>query len=376
MTKRLKASGCNVIGRTTMPEFGAAASSDSVLYGTTRNPWNLDRSSGGSSAGTAVAVATGMVPIGTGSDGSGSIRHPAACCGVVGLKPSRGRVTWGPRQGESLLGLAAQFGLSRTVRDTAALLDALHAPAPGDPFAIARPVRPYREEVGAQPGRLRLGVITSSWTGMKVRREATRAVRQVAARCETMGHFVDDVNLDIEINTNDRAMWLANLTMSFDRVAKDMGRRVSAATLEPVNLEAYYRGREVAATAVLGALDGWNTLRRNVAGLFDRFDLLLMPTMTGPAPDGRYASTSQPISYDGWRVQDEEACSFTQLFNITGTPAISLPLHQSDDGLPVGVQVAGPFGDEAILIRVASALEEAMPWSDRLPPVHASQLAS
>jgi amidase len=371
VTDRLKAAGFNIIGRSTLPEFGQSFCTDSVLYGRTPNPWRRDLGVGGSSGGAAVAVATGMVPVAHGSDGGGSIRWPAACCGVVGLKPSRGRVTSGPDGADPLFGLGAEFGLTRSVRDTAALLDALGRPASGDPFVITQPVRPFLEEVGAPVGHLRIGLVVKSWTGWEVRPDAIAAAQRVAERCEGMGHTVEELEFEVEVNTRNRAMWLANMRLSCDRIAKELGRTVDESTLEPVNLEAYRRGRDVPGTAVIEAHASWNALRRKVGQLFERYDLLLTPTTVfGAPPPGDFASSNRDISYDAWECDDEEGSAFTQLFNFAGTPAISIPLEQSPEGLPVGIQFAARFGDEARLIRIAGVLEQAEPWAARVPPIH------
>lgn len=371
VTDRIKAAGFNIIGRSTLPELGQSFCTESILYGRTANPWQLDLGIGGSSGGAAVAVTTGMVPIAHGSDGGGSIRWPAACCGIIGLKPSRGRISSGPNGADPLFGLAGEFALTRTVRDTAALLDALSAPASGDPFVITQPVRPYLEEVGAPVERLRIGLVVKSWTGWDVRPAAIAAAQHVATLCEDMGHTIEEVEFEVEVNTRNRAMWLAGIRLNCDRLANEMGRSVDETTLEPVNLEAYRRGLDVPGTAVIDAHASWNALRRRVGQLFDTYDLLLTPTTVfGSPPPGDFASSNRDVGYEAWERDDEEGSAFTQLFNFAGTPAISLPLEQSPEGLPVGIQFAAPFGDEARLIRLASAFEEAAPWAGRVPPIY------
>jgi amidase len=376
LTGRFKEAGLNIIGRTTCSEFAQSGNTDTLLNGLTRTPWDLGRSAGGSSGGAAAAVAAGIVPLAHGNDGGGSIRIPASSCGVVGLKPSRGRVTMGPLADEGIFGVAIEFALCRTVRDVAALLDAVCQPAVGDPFLIVPPQRPYRAEVGAPVPRLRIGFTTVAWTGVPVHPDAVEAVRAVARQCAALGHDLEEVSLGLDKESFDRdfnVLWRVDLAATVDAVAQEMGREASAQTLEPVNLQSYQQGKRVTAVELTRALQGLNRIRRRTGQLFAQYDLLLSPTINGPAFLPGVASTKEDMSYEEWILQDAAASPFTALFNITGTPAISLPLYTSQAGLPIGLQFAARFGGEDLLIRLASALEEAAPWQDRLPPVHVSR---
>lgn len=379
LTERFKQAGFNVMGRTTTSEFGQSGNTDSALMGRTRNPWDVTRSPGGSSGGTAAAVASGILPLSHGSDGGGSIRIPAASCGLVGLKPSRGRITLGPLRDESMFGLVVEFALSRSVRDTAALLDIVCRPAPGDPFVIAQPETPFSGQIGAPVEPLHIAFTTESWTGVEVDQEAVAGVKRIAAACEGMGHQVEESSLHFDENIYDQnidVIWSASMADSCDRLADEMHRQISAETLDAVNLRAYRQAKRATAAELLAALASWNGVRRKVGQLFTHHDVLITPTINGPAVEKSFASTNQDITYEEWLIQEGQAWPFTGLFNVTGNPAISLPLMESESGLPIGIQFVSRFGDEGVLIRIASAFEEAMPWKDRIPAVHASSLSS
>jgi amidase len=268
------------------------------------------------------------------------------------------------------MGLGVEFALTRTLRDTAALLDVLAPPAPGDPFVIPQPGGRYLGDLTRPTGPVRIGMIARSWTGLAIDRDAVRAVEHGAVACEALGHAVEETQLEVDPAVYARDVWAAHLALSCDGVAEETAAEISEATLEPVNLQAYRRGRELTAGAMLATLDKWNTIRRQVGALFERYDVLMTPTMNGAAALGAHGSTNQAIPYEQWTMEDAEDFPFTGLFNLTGTPAISLPLFESVAGLPIGVQFAGRFGDESTLLRLAAALESARPWSHRRPAVH------
>jgi amidase len=376
LTTRFAQAGTIILGRTTTPEFGLAATTESILTGATRNPWDLSLIAGGSSGGAAAAVAAGIVPLAHASDGGGSIRIPAACCGLVGLKPSRGRVGCGPDADERLFGLAQEFVVSRTVRDTAAMLDVVSGSAPGDPFVIEPPRRPYLTEVGAPTARLRVAFSSASWTGVEVDAEFAAAVENIAAKCEEMGHFVEAAKPQFDLEPYFRAlgvMWGSALCFSCDQLGRKMGRPIGPQYLEPVTLEMYKRAGKYSAVEVVGARKELNVTRRKIGRFFEKYDLLLTPTITRlPVPLGTIHQ-NQEIPLERWYAGTSRFNAFTNLFNATGLPAISLPLCQSAQGLPVGMQFAAGFGKEDLLIRIASAFEEALPWADRKPPVHVSK---
>ena len=350
---------------------------ESILTGDTRNPWNLDLIAGGSSGGSAAAVATGILPFAHASDGGGSIRIPAACCGVIGLKPSRGRVTSGPDFDERLFGFVQEFVVSRTARDTATMLDAVIIPAPGDPFVIMQPRQPYIKEVGTPTGKLHIAFTFESWIGADVNPEIANNVRDIARLCEDMGHYVEEARPHIDIEPYNKAlevMWGSYLNFNCDRLAKKMIRPVDAHHLEPITLELIKNSRQFAAADLMHSKAALNVVRRRVGQFFENYDLLLTPTTAQlPVPLG-IIHQNQDTPLEQWEYGNYPFNAFTNLFNVTGLPAISLPLCQSSTGLPVGMQFIAGFGEEALLMRIAGALEEALPWADRKPPVHVSNL--
>ena len=375
LTARFKEAGTIILGRTTTPELGFAATTESILTGATRNPWDLNLIAGGSSGGSAAAVAAGIVPVAHASDGGGSIRIPAACCGIVGLKPSRGRVTSGPDSAERLFGLAQEFVVSRTIRDTAAMLDAVSRPASGDPFVIMQPRRPYHDEVGVPPGRMRIAVTAESWTGVEVNPEIADNVRNIARLCQEMGHDVEEAKPQFDLESYFKALgvlWNASLGFACDQLSLKMGRPVDMHYLESVTFELYNKTGQISAADVIKAGAALNVTCRKIGKFFEQYDLLLSPaTAQLPAPIGTiHQNLDMPL--EEWYQGTSQFNAFTNLFNATGLPAISLPLCQSSTGLPVGIQFAAGFGEEALLIRIAAAFEEAIPWKDRIPPVHVS----
>jgi len=376
LTRCFKEAGTFILGRTATPELGFAATTESILTGATRNPWDLNRIAGGSSGGSAAAVAAGIVPVAHASDGGGSIRIPAACCGVVGLKPSRGRVSCGPDTDERLFGLVQEFVVSRSVRDTAALLDAAGKPAPGDPYVIIQPQRPFLEAVGAPTGKLHIAYTADSWTGVAVNPEISANVKKIARMCEDMGHFVETAKPQFDLGPYFSALgvlWNSSLGYVCDQLALQMNRPVGTRYLEPVTLELYNNSKKITVADVICARATLNLTRRKVGGFFEKYDLLLSPTTAQLPVSIGTIDQNQAISLEKWYQGTSEFNAFTNLFNATGLPAISLPLCQSSAGLPIGIQFAAGFGKEDLLIRVAGDFEEALPWVDRLPPVHVGQ---
>ena len=376
LTTCFKEAGALILGRTTTPELGFAATTESILTGATRNPWDVKLIAGGSSGGSAAAVAAGIVPLAHASDGGGSIRIPAACCGVVGLKPSRGRVSCGPDADERLFGLTQEFVVCRTVRDAAAMLDAVSKPAPGDPYVIMRPRQPYLKEVGAPTGTLRIAFTAGSWTGVDVNPEIAAGVKQIAQICEDMGHDGEAAAPQLDLAPYFgalRVFWGASMCYSCDQFAQKMRRPLDSHHLEPVTLKVYDDARQFSAGDVIRARAVLNTTRRKVGAFFEKYDLLLTPTIAQlPVPIGTI-DQNQDGPLEKWYQGTSQFNAFTNLFNATGFPAISLPLGQSAAGLPIGIQLAAGFGKEDLLLRIASALEEALPWANRKPPVHVSR---
>lgn len=375
LMERFRAAGLATLAVTTTPELGFNGNSEALAYGSTRNPWNTAHSAGGSSGGSAALVAAGAVPMAHANDGGGSIRVPAACNGLVGLKPGRGRVPVGPDTGDALYGMGAELAVTRTVRDTAALLDEVAVSYPGDPFVIAPPARPFIEEVGADPGRLRIAVHTESWSGSHVDPEVAEAVEAAAKILEAAGHHVERATPKIEweqVLGANHVLWSSFLAGSVAGIEAMTGATASPENLERTTWACVEYGRTVSAIDLGGALAAVNVTTREVGRFFTDFDLLLTPTMNTPAPLLGHLDSNADLSSLEWTKWIFDNCSFTPLFNQTGTPAISLPLAQSSQGLPIGVQIAGPACSEALLLRVAAQLEEAMPWADRRPTVYAT----
>ena len=374
LVRRYKAAGLVLLGRTSSPEFGNAATTEPRRYGPCRNPWDLNRSTGGSSGGAAAAVAAGLVPIAHGSDGGGSIRIPASCCGLVGLKPTRGRVSAAPGNEEALCGFGVEHVLARSVRDSAAALDAEAGAAPGDPYFPPPPERPFLAEVGAPPGRLRVAVATATWTGTRLHRECAAAVERTAELLEALGHEVVHTApaLDGEALLDAFAVvWAAATAWGLAATERQVGRAIGPGDVEPGNLGLAAHGRRISAIEHLDARATLNEQSRRIGRFFAGCDVLLGATLNRlPDPLGAAAPFAGAAAFF---AQDAAYCGENYLANMTGQPAISLPLHWSAEGLPVGVQLMGRYGCEAILLRLAAQLEEARPWADRIPPVHASK---
>jgi amidase len=379
LTERFKKAGLTLIGRTTTPEFALGISAESALTGDTRNPWNLELMCGGSSGGSAASVAAGIVPLAHGSDNGGSIRIPASACGLVGLKPSRGRVTLGPDLGELWQGMLQEFVLTRTVRDTALMLDMVSVPAPGDPFIITQPVRPYAQEVNAPPAeRLRIAWTADSWQPEGfVDPEVVRCVEQVVSECERAGHKLIEASPIFDYEEYLKAVciaWAFGLYAGMDMFAAAMGRTISEETLEPVMLSFYKYSKGLTGTDMIMTEFFLNKFRRAFGKVFEQYDMLLTPTLIKlPEPLGKYSKMRIDVDYVGYMRLCDEIRVHTTAANVTGQPAITLPLGSSQSGLPIGIQFIGRFGEEDTLIRLAGSLEKRMPWHERIPPVHASR---
>jgi amidase len=378
LTERFKKAGLSLLGRTTAPEFALGISTESALTGATHNPWNLEMMAGGSSGGSAASVAAGIVPIAHGSDNGGSIRIPASACGLVGLKPSRGRVTLGPDIGELWDGMLQEFVMSRSVRDTALMLDMVSKPAPGDPFIIPQPTRPYAQEVNVAPNSLRIAWTADSWQpGGVVDSEVADCMDQVVSELEGGGHQLVEASpvFDYEEYFRSTCMfWAFGMYAGMDMMAAMTGRPISEETLEPVTLSYYKYSKSLSAGDTFMVNFILNKFRRTFGEFFEHYDILLTPTLARlPDPLGKYSKMRTDVDYVDFMRLCDETKVFTPAANVTGQPAISLPLGQSKSGLPIGVQFIARFGEEASLIRLASWLEYEMPWRDRIPPIHASR---
>ena len=373
LVDRYLRSGLVVVGKTNTCEMGFMNTTEPLLFGPARNPWDTDRSTAGSSGGTGAAVAAGMVPIGHGNDGGGSIRYPASACGVFGLKPTRGRITSAPDGGELLGGIANDHVLTRSVRDSAAVLDATAGASPGDAYPQAPPQRPYLEEVGADTGRLRIAFSVEVPDGYSYAPDCVEAVRETARLCEGLGHVVEEawpdfINRDQLYHQFSEVMWASLATQIVDGWEQEFRATPTTEQFEPYMLSLAEQGRGFTATDLLNAMGAMQTLARQVGLFQEPYDAWIAPTLSEPPlPIGSFEPTAtHPLRPN--EVNDEFGGPYTQLCNITGQPAASVPLHWSGAGLPIGVHVAARYGDEATLFRLCSQLEAARPWADRHPP--------
>ncbi len=375
LVKRFKRAGLIIVGKTNTPEFAIGTSTEPRLFGPTRNPWNTDRTAGGSSGGSAAAVASGMVPMAHGNDAGGSIRIPASCCGVFGLKPTRARNPLGPRYGELFSGLIVEHALTRSVRDSAALLDATRGPDLGDPNVAPPPARPFLQEVRAKPERLRVAFTARTPLGTALHPDCEAAVRDAAALCEDLGHEVEEAAPAYDAER----LWKGVTTVlsvgtawALEDWSRRTGRKLAAGDFEAFIWAFAEKGREVGAPEYLLVVQDIQRITRDIARFFEGSDVFLTPTLGRPPvslgtfvmPEGASADEAVEV-----RRRTATFSPFTYIFNATGQPAMSVPLYWTDEGLPVGTHFVGRFGDEATLFRLAAQLEAARPWTDRRPPL-------
>ena len=375
----LKAAGINILGRSAAPEYSMAATTETALYGNTSNPWKQGYSAGGSTGGGMAAVIAGIVPIAHGSDIGGSIRIPASWCGGVGLKPSRMRVSMAPVVDEGGWGYSMNFVQTKSVRDAAAMLDCVSIPQPGDPFIIPKPDEPYATLAAKSPGRLRVGIVLDELLGIAVDPEVARAVEAAGKALADMGHIVETAKVDIDGEAMIRAttdIFFFGFDSRLDGYAKRSGHKVGPDTLEPVILSVYEAAREITPERFIAACSAANVARRRLGQFFSRHDIWLSPTTARVAePWGRYHLSKPGV---GWHNLIEELfkppCQYTIPHNVMGTPAISLPLAMHATGVPIGVQIAAKPAADHVVLQLATALEAAMPWRDRVPPLHVSRV--
>ena len=364
---RFKQAGLVAFGKTNVPEFGLVPTTEGKLYGPAHNPWNLAHSTGGSSGGSAAAVAAGIVPLAHGNDGGGSIRIPASCCGLVGLKPSRGRVSAGPDMGEAVDGLATDFVLSRSVRDTAAALDVAAGTEPGDPYCATPAPPSYLQASKQKTRRLRIGFATKKPDGRPLHADCIAAVQHAAKLCADLGHEVDEASPDLDqelLLPRFMAIWCANLAAVIDFIAQLTGQTPSLDNLEGLTLGLYEAGKRVSASEYVQAKMVLNQAARGAAKFHQSRDLWLTATLGAP-----------PLKLGVLDMEERDPqkafaplidyVPFTALQNVTGQPAINLPLFWNEAGLPIGVQFVAPFGDELTLLQLATQLEQAEPWFGR-----------
>ena len=377
LVTRYRAAGFVILGKTNLPELAMSLTTEPRAYGATRNPWNLEHSAGGSSGGSGAAVAAGMVAVAHGNDMGGSIRIPASECGLVGLKPTRARNSLGPDFGEYWGFTTHEHVLTRSVRDSAAVLDATSGAAPGDPYFAPPPARPFLDEVGADPGRLRIGLRTRGpGRDHDAHPDCVAAVDNAARVLESLGHVVEPVDLpafdDPSLQDAVASIFGVFAARELDRWSGILGREIDPSELEPWNQQMAELGRATSAAQYLAGTEAANDYCRRLAAWWTAdtadggWDVLVTPQLGAPPP--RIGALGPDSGFESRFEQVSALAAFTMPFNITGQPAVSLPLHWNDEGLPIGVQFAAAYGREDVLLRLAAQLEAAQPWADRHPP--------
>lgn len=370
MTARYKAAGLSIFGRSTSPEFGLTATTESLLHGKTRNPWNLDHTSGGSSGGASALVAAGVLPVANASDGGGSIRIPASCTGLFGLKPTRARTPMGPDVGEGWAGMSTIHAVSKSVRDSAMLLDCTAGPDVGAPYFAPPPERPWYQEIGRDPGKLRVGVVHSAFNEVDVHPDCLAAVEHAADLCRQLGLEVEDAQLEIpeQLRSSSIDIIRAATRVTVEDRAAALGREPNPEDVEPLTWRMIQADRSTGAD-YLRATRAVHATGRIVGRWFEDYDVMLTPTMAHPPMEiGRLALDREDYMAQGQDILS--AVAFTSLFNAAGNPAASVPLYWNEAGLPIGAQFAARYADEATLFRLAAALEQLQPWAGRRPPLH------
>jgi amidase len=368
--ERMLASGLNTFGKTTSPELGLTVTTESKATGLTRNPWNLAHSAGGSSGGAACAVAAGVVPIAQASDGGGSIRCPASACGVFGMKPSRGRVPQGPNVTESWLGLTVAHAVSRSVRDSAALLDAIAGPELGSRYIAPIPAGTFLEACHRDPSRLRIALMIEPLTGVPVHPEVAAATRDAARLLESLGHHVEEATPDIsgaELGEAMVAILGACTAADIGNRLKQLGRDDAGDDIETVTQMFVHIGKNTSGLQVIAANDVFQQAAIIIAQFLTRYDVILSPVFAQPPIELGKIDLS-PTDIASWTANITGYSPYTALANQTGQPAMSLPLGMSSTGLPIGVMVTGRYGEEVLLYALAGQIERAAPWAGRRPP--------
>ena len=370
LTRRYLQAGLIPLGTTNVPEIGTMPTTEPLVYGPARNPWNPDHSTGGSSGGSAAAVAAGLVPMAHANDGGGSIRIPASCCGLVGMKPTRGRNPLGPRYGDMMAGFVSEHVVSRSVRDSAAVLDCTAGADVGDPYWAPPVERPFLEEVQREPGRLRIAVWPRNLDGGAIHADCAEAARRTGSLLESLGHDVEEAVFEADMERLREpfmAVWSAGAVATVDAMAEALGRELGPDDFEPATWTLYETGRAIPGGRYIEAITRIQQMAREVAGFFERYDAWVSPTLARPPVAIGELDTRKP--WVELQPMLDDYLPFTPLFNATGQPAVSLPLHWSSQGLPIGVQLVGRFGAEGLLFRLAAQLERAQPWQERRPAI-------
>jgi amidase len=380
LAEMFRGSGVNIVGRSNAPEYSIATSTENLLYGNTSTPWREGYSAGGSSGGAASAVAAGGVPMAHGSDIGGSLRIPASWCGCIGLKPSRGRVSAGPQVDEGGFGLSMNFAQTKTMRDTAALLDILSVPQPGDPFHIPVPECGFTPWLTRQPEPLRIAWTAAPTMDAPVDAEVSAAVEATASQLEQMGHTVEQADLVFDQERASEVMcavWFFGFHKTLDAIGQKTGRVPGPDNLEPVTWEIYKRARDMDPYEFLDGLAWINQARREIGRFFARYDVLVSPTTAQVSqPHGLYGLNLPGLTPEDYMVLADEPVQYCFAYNVAGTPAISLPLAMHSNGLPIGIQLGTGPAQEHLLISLGAALEQAMPWAQHIAPLHVSKLVS
>ena len=369
LVERYRKAGLVVMGKTNTPEFGLTITTESALYGACRNPWDKTRSTGGSSGGAAAAVASGMVPVAHASDGGGSIRIPASCCGLFGLKPTRGRIPAGPPQGEGWNGMSTDHVISRSVRDSALFLDISSGRSLGDPHGAPTADGPFLAEVSQAPGSLRIAMTATAPSGVKAGEACVAALKDTAQLCTDLGHTVSEAAPHVDADRLQEAVVTiinANTAAMVDGRLAQLGRDLGDRDIEYVTRRAAESGREASAPELIKAIETIHHTGRQVARFFESYDILLSPVLLKPPVPLGYLDT-QSEDVRGYLGRLYSYFGFTGLFNATGQPSMSVPLCWSKENLPIGMLFSARFGEEATLFRLAGQLESARPWKDRRP---------
>lgn len=372
---RFRSAGFIFLGKTNVPELGLVPTTEPVAFGPTRNPWDPVRSPGGSSGGSAAAVAAGLVPVAHASDGGGSIRIPASACGLVGLKPSRGRTSLGPDNHDVWSGLTVEHVVTRSIRDSAAILDAVAGLHAGDSYCAPRPARPFRDELTVDSGRLRIGVMTGAPAGgIEVHPDCVTAAEDAARLLESLGHTLEPAHPQA-LDESEFGMWFGQVIASWTARALEhwsavTGRKIGVGDVEASTWALAEMGRAVSAVGYVEAITWLRSYGYRMAQWWTGFDLLLTPTMAEPPPPlGQLHGT--PDNPMNGLLRAIPLAVFTSPFNATGQPALSLPIYWNEAQLPIGVQLVAAYAREDLLLRVGAQLEQARPWAHRLPAIHA-----
>jgi amidase len=372
IVERYLKAGLTMFGKSASPEFGLTGTTEPRLHGPTRNPWNLAHSPGGSSGGAAAAVIAGILPIAHATDGGGSIRIPAAACGVFGLKPTRARTPVGPDRGEGWGGLACGHAVSISVRDSAALLDATHGPELGSPYVAPVPERPFVQEVGRDPGRLRIAFTDRATDGSAIDPEIAAAVRDVAAMLAKLGHHVEDraPALGADLSNVLRIIIASSVALTLRQRAVELGRDLAPDDVENVTYATFAQAQKMTGIDYAEAILSAHQAGRRLAVFFETFDAFLAPTLCLPPVElGKVDMMTK--DFQAYRELLGRYIPGTSMFNMSGQPSMSVPLAWSKAGLPLGMMFSARYGDEATLFRLAGQLEQERPWKDRKPHVYA-----